>query len=587
MNQKIEILDELCVNQIAAGEVVERPFSVVKELIENAIDAGARKIEIIIERGGESYLQVKDDGYGMSSADLELAILPHATSKIKSIEDLKHLETLGFRGEALPSIAAVSKLSIISRQDTEIGGHEIRVEGGKVVSFTEIGCPQGTTVTVKDLFYNTPARRKFLRSANTEAGLISDLVSRLALANPNISFSLRRSKNQLFYSPGKGNLRDTIAAVYGAETARQMLELSVEKRDLRISGYLSSPNLVRSSRNSLTFIVNGRVVRSQLLNQALRDGYHTLIPAKTYPFAVVVLTMPASNYDVNVHPAKLEIKFNNEKNLVFELTTAIRQTLLQTHPVRSTILEQDPYITPPESTLNGPKSQGASIDSQNLSLNISTANENKIPFLVSESADPSPVKTQGLFQELRALGQLFNMYLLCTDDKNLYVIDQHAAHERLRYDELTAQLKEQGLTSQMLLFPEVLELTPHEESILLENLEELQSLGFIIENYGARAYFLRAVPTGRNLREPGSLFREFIAEVLAKSRLPSSEKLLEEWIYMVACRTALKANLRLTIPEMDQLIQELGKRPNPYSCPHGRPTIISISKKELDNRFGR
>jgi DNA mismatch repair protein MutL len=543
LNQKIEILDELCVNQIAAGEVVERPSSVVKELIENAIDAGARKIEIIIERGGESYLQVKDDGYGMSSADLELAILPHATSKIKSIEDLKHLETLGFRGEALPSIAAVSKLSIISRQATEIGGHEIRVEGGKVVSFTEIGCPQGTTVTVKDLFYNTPARRKFLRSANTEAGLISDLVSRLALANPNISFSLRRSKNQLLYSPGKGNLRDTIAAVYGAETARQMLELSVEKRDLRISGYLSSPNLVRSSRNSLTFIVNGRVVRSQLLNQALRDGYHTLIPAKTYPFAVVVLTMPASNYDVNVHPAKLEIKFNNEKNLAFELTTAIRQTLLQTHPVRSTILEQDPYITLPESTLNGPKSQGASIDSQNLSLNICTANENKIPFLVSESADPSPVKTQGLFQELRALGQLFNMYLLCTDDKNLYVIDQHAAHERLRYDELTAQLKEQGLTSQMLLFPEVLELTPHEESILLENLEELQSLGFIIENYGARAYFLRAVPTGRNLREPGSLFREFIAEVLAKSRLPSSEKLLEEWIYMVACRTALKLTL--------------------------------------------
>ncbi|NLO98067.1 MAG: DNA mismatch repair endonuclease MutL, partial [Peptococcaceae bacterium] len=275
----IKILDQHCINQIAAGEVVERPLSVVKELVENAIDAGAKKIEISVEGGGQSLIKVRDDGCGMLSEDLKLAILPHATSKITRIEDLNDLRTLGFRGEALSSIAAISKLSIVSRRPEEAVGWEIRVEGGKLVSFTETGCAPGTVVTVTDLFFNTPARRKFLRSPNTEFGLISDMIGRLALANPDISFSLRHPQTPVLNTTGRGDLLDTIAAVLGNETARKMLPLEFKGNNIEISGFIGSPELVRNSRDGVTFIVNGRFVRSQLLYQALKEGYHTLIPA--------------------------------------------------------------------------------------------------------------------------------------------------------------------------------------------------------------------------------------------------------------------------------------------------------------------
>ena len=626
----IKILDQHCINQIAAGEVVERPLSVVKELVENAIDAGAKKIEISVEGGGQSLIKVRDDGCGMLSEDLKLAILPHATSKITRIEDLNDLRTLGFRGEALSSIAAISKLSIVSRRPEEAVGWEIRVEGGKLVSFTETGCAPGTVVTVTDLFFNTPARRKFLRSPNTEFGLISDMIGRLALANPDISFSLRHPQTPVLNTTGRGDLLDTIAAVLGNETARKMLPLEFKGNNIEISGFIGSPELVRNSRDGVTFIVNGRFVRSQLLYQALKEGYHTLIPAGTYPFAVVNLTMPPAFYDVNVHPSKLEIKFKEPKTLAAMLSDSIRNTLFKAKPIRPLYDDRSDYkdkdsvkgenlpnqiITEPQKVYHsGPKGGGnweqlkilyKPLENEN-PIGLAAAIEPQFRVNVDENCEiriemDKGVKVKGEpqnegqdrqakqvnFEELRAIGQLFNTYILCTDDKDFYIIDQHAAHERIRYDDLRQQLNKNGVSSQMLLIPETVELTVREEQIMLEYFEKLHQMGFIIENFGDRTYVLRAVPMAQNLWEPGNLLIQFLDEILSKSFPPTQERLLENWIDMVACRSALKASAKLSLQEMDQLIQELGNRPNQLSCPHGRPTMISISKKELEERFNR
>jgi len=587
---KIRLLDEHCINQIAAGEVVERPLSIVKELVENAVDAGAGKIEISVAGGGVSYIQVKDDGSGMSAEDLKLAVLPHATSKISKIDDLDNLSTLGFRGEALSSIAAVSKLSILSRVPEEVSGYEIRLEGGKTVSFSESGCPSGTTVTVQDLFFNTPVRLKFLRSANTEFGLISDMVGKLALANPHIAFSLRHPRNMVMNTPGQGNLLDTVAAVLGNDVARKMLPLSFANGDFQLSGYVSSPELARTSRYGTTFIVNGRVVRSPVLSQALKEAYHTLIPAGTFPLAVINLRMPPNAYDVNVHPAKLEIKFKAERELVQEISATIRNTLLKAKPVSSMPLYPQKISAAPQT------------DWQQLKI-LYRPNTGNWESPLRESpeiklAPPAPPEikpeAEGLgssrldFSQLRAVGQLFNTYVLCTDENAFYMIDQHAAHERIRYDELMRQMQKEGVSSQMLLVPETVELTLQEEQVLLEYFEDFHALGFVVEHFGERTYFLRAVPVLNDFLEPAQLFRQYLMEILQKSFTPTRERLLEKWIDMIACRTAIKGNETLSAAQMDELIQVLGDRANPLSCPHGRPTIIRVfSKKDLENRFGR
>lgn len=596
MNQRIRILDQHCVNQIAAGEVVERPLSVVKELIENSLDASAKNIEISVKDGGTSLIKVKDDGTGILPDDLRLAVLPHGTSKITSIEDLNALQTLGFRGEALPSIASVSKLSILSRASSETSGYQIQIEGGNVISFTEEGCPIGTLVTVKDLFYNTPARQKFLRSTATEFGLISDMVSRLALARPDVSFTLRHPNNLILNTPGKGNLLETIAAVIGHETARKMLPLYFEEENLKIVGYISPPDLVRASRNGITFIVNGRVIRSQLLNHAIKNGYHTLISSGMYPIAVLSLAISPFDYDVNVHPAKLEIKFKAEKELSEKIANCVRNTLLDNTPIRN--------ITPTSTgrihTYKEDKNIYQKQDWEQIKFlykpiddipkNVNTLKESKeiiAESIISTNETDTKNNNTFNFQELRTIGQLFNTYILCTNEKSLYCIDQHAAHERIRYNELSQQLKQNSIPAQMLLIPEIVDLTVQEEQILIEHLPRLQDMGFIIEYFGEKTYFLRSVPILHNLENPGNIFKLFLDEIFTYSFPPTQEKLLEKWIFMVACRSAIKGNDRLSIQEMDELIQKLGNTYNPYSCPHGRPIIIEISKQELNSRFNR
>lgn len=615
LGSRIKLLDEQCINQIAAGEVVERPLSVVKELIENSLDADAHKIEIIIEGGGTSLIKIKDDGVGISAEDLRLAVLPHATSKITTIEDLDTLQTLGFRGEALPSIASVSLLSIQSRTPDQVTGYEIQMEGGKLLSLAEVGCPFGTVVTVKDLFYNVPARQKFLRSAPTEFGWISDVVSRQALARPDVAFSLRHPNKLIFNTGGNGNFLETIAEVIGNDTARRMIAVSYADQNLTISGYISSADFVRSSRNGLTFLVNGRVIHSQLLNQALKEGYHTLIPSNVYPTCVLSINMLPSEYDVNVHPAKMEIKFKAEKELKQKVADVIRQTLLTGRPVRNiTLSEKENTSFTPEKRDPNPVSENISANWEQLKILYKPLNQdfsaqeapekqyanvehteleksrdnrmtdNILDIPVEQKQDETKL---ALFQELRSLGQLLNTYILATDEKSLYIIDQHAAHERIRYEKLLKLAQDHKAQSQMLLVPETVDLTVQEEQILLEHFTELHEMGFIFEHFGERTYFLRGVPLLNHMETPGTLFKMFIDERLSTSFPPTQAKLLEDWIFILACRSAIKGKERLSIQEMDELLQQLGNTVNPYSCPHGRPTLINISQKELERKFGR
>lgn len=592
MNPKISLLDPHCINQIAAGEVIERPLSVIKELVENSLDASAKKIDIVVEGRGTSLIRVQDDGGGIAAEDLRIAVQPHATSKIRTIEDLHMLTTLGFRGEALPSIASVSEMSILSRIAGEAGGAELRISGGEILSFTEKGSPRGTTVTVGNLFYNTPARRKFLSSDTTEFGHISDMVGRLAMARPDVAFSLRHPVKLIFNTPGKGNLLDVLAAVWGSSLARRLLPVSYEEEFLKITGYLSPPELSRSSRQGMVLIVNGRVIRSKLLGQAVKNGYHTLLPASSYPLAVLNLTIPPDTYDVNIHPAKLEIKFKEERDLSWKLSEMIKNALLENKPVKKIGLlpEQGHLYYGKHNTASDMIAADRSSNSQQLRLSYKLEDNNEAADNHSGSINPRTEQVLGeasFLLGLRLLGQLFQTYILAADEHNFYIIDQHAAHERIRYEKLLEISRNTETISQLLIVPETVTLTIQEEQIILAHLDEIRSMGFILEHFGDRTYLLRGVPLLKSLEAPGRMFHLFLDEILNKSSVPTREKLLEDWIFLLACRSAIKGGGNLTGSEMEELIQQLSQTANPYSCPHGRPVIVRISQDELERYFQR
>lgn len=614
MSPKIRILDQHCVNQIAAGEVIERPLSVIKELVENSLDASADKIEITVAGRGTSLIRIKDNGIGIPPEDIELAVMPHATSKIDKIQDLDSLNTLGFRGEALASIASVSRFTIISRTTNSIAGTELKVDGGRVVSCWEIGSPPGTTITVEDLFYNTPARLKFLSSDATEFGLISDMVSKLSLSRPDVSFTLRRPHTTVFSTSGRGDVLDTMASVLGSDTARKLIQINHREDNLEISGYISLPDFSRSSRQGITFIVNGRVIRSKLLNTALKNGYHTLLPANMYPTAVIYLSLPSTEYDVNVHPAKLEIKFRSEKALSKVLSSVVQKTLIENRPVsrfnliaynqvkdtqndNNTISNTyiadslpNPYPSPKHNDLSASQrintwEQIKMYYTPQMRQSPGSAAHHILPEVPAANDNQDP--NHSFFFELRPIGQLFNTYILTTDEKGFFIVDQHAAHERIRYEGILEQYRVTQAVSQMLLVPETVNLTLQEEQIVLAHFDELHNMGFILEHFGDRTYLIRGVPILNTLQAQARVFKMFLDEIIDNPASHSEEKLVERWIFVLACRSAIKANERLSQGEMEELIMKLGNTENPYSCPHGRPTIIEISKKELDSKFGR
>ena len=556
----IRILSPEVVSKIAAGEVIERPASVVKELIENSIDAGASEIKVEVRQGGRRLIRVIDDGQGIPAEEVELAFERHSTNKLKDAEDLYRIATLGFRGEALPSIAAVSKVTMVTRTKEQEVGLLLQIEGGKVIKQQKKGAPRGTVVSVEDLFFNTPARLKFLRKDSTEARHISDLVTRYALAYPSIRFSLLSEGRTLFRSTGSGSLYDVLIEVYGLETAGQMLEIasSGEAEGLKISGYVGAPSLHRASGRYLTIFINGRWVRDQLLGYAIKEAYHTLLPKGRHPVAVARVDLPPQEVDINVHPAKAEVRFRRSGEVFAAVQKAVRHTL-KGAPIP--VVAPPRWAPEPRPPITRRPSPG------------------QMALEVQRTKEMAPSKK---IPPLRVLGQLGRTYIIAEGPEGMYLIDQHAAHERVLYERLLSQRAKMAVSSQSLLEPLTLDLGPEEAAILEEKLETLRSWGFDLEPFGGQTYLLRAVPAILKGGDLSQLVREVIDEASHQAG-----RWEEEFVISLACHGAIRAGQTMSDGEMRELARQLEETSSPRTCPHGRPTMIHLSAEQLQREFGR
>ena len=542
----IRILAREVVSKIAAGEVVDRPASVVKELVENALDAGATQINVEAQGGGVSLIRVTDNGSGIPAGDVELAFHRYATSKIDALTDLEKISTLGFRGEALPSIAAVAEVEILTKFEGDTAGTYFYLKNGNIVKREKRSRPQGTTVTVHHLFRNFPARLKFLKSPTTENGHIANLLSQYALAFPEVKFNLVLDGRLTLKTPGNGSLRDVVAEVYGLEVAKQMLEVGEVDQSPSVTGLVSPPSLSRSSRGYLSFFVNRRWVRSSLLARASEDAYHGLLMTGKHPIVILNISLPPQEIDVNVHPTKTEVKFRNSQTVYTAIQKSLGKVLTKAPPPK--IKTGAPAFTPPPS-LWEPK------DTVKTSLPI-----------------------------LRVVGQLASNYILAEGPEGLYLIDQHAAHERVLFEKILAQRSQQKVEVQGLLEPVNIELSPKQEEALKTKGELLNEFGFNLEPFGARSYLLRAVQA---MMKKGNLI-EAVRELL--DSLATEEETLkreEKIAQSIACHSAVKAGQSLTAEEMRQLIKQLEQTNQPRTCPHGRPTMIHLSSHQLEREFGR
>ena len=555
----IRILEPEVVSKIAAGEVVERPASVVKELIENALDAGATQVSIEARGGGVSLIRVSDNGIGIPADEVELAFHRYATSKINDMADLETISSLGFRGEALPSIAAVAEVEVLTRTTGEIAGTYLKLQQGKVVEKTKRGRPEGTTVTVRNLFRNVPARLKFLKSVATESGHISNLVSQYCLAFPEVRFSMIVEGRMALQTPGSGSLRDALVKVYGLDTAEAMIEVKEGELLPRISGFVSAPSLSRSSRSHLSFFVNRRWVRSRLLSRAVEDAYQGMLMVGRHPIAVLNISLPGDDVDINVHPTKTEVRFHYEHALFAAAQKAVRAALVAEMPV--------PVVRHPTPV-------GSPIKQEPL-----WAEKEEVV------AAPifAPAETERRLPILRILGQAASTYIIAEGPDGLYLIDQHAAHERILFEKVRAQQARREVEVQGLLEPVTIEVTPRQEELLKVGGEILAAHGFAIEPFGQRTYLVRTVP---------AVVEEKVAEALGEVLdALSSEGNPEEWEQKVAislaCHSAVRAGQVLSPEEMRQLVRELEQTELPLTCPHGRPTMIRFSSSQLEREFGR
>ncbi|MGG4033953.1 DNA mismatch repair endonuclease MutL [Paenibacillus cisolokensis] len=702
---KIRILDEQLANQIAAGEVVERPASVVKELVENAVDAGSTAIDIAVEEGGISLIRVTDNGSGIDPDDLETAFQRHATSKIASGSDLFRIASLGFRGEALPSIAAVSRVECVSASDDSGLGRRLAMNGGTVVASEPVNAPRGTDITVRDLFYNTPARLKYMKSIQTELGHLSDYVNRIALAHPGIAFTLRHNGNLLLRTTGGGDRLQVIAAIYGTNTAKAMLKVSAEHPDYDLNGYISKPELTRANRNGLTVIVNGRTIRSYIVNQAVIQAYHTLLPINRYPLAVLEIGMHPSLIDVNVHPSKMEVRFSKEAELREFVEHAVRDALSgirhipgpdagardRSKPVyvqgriafhraedgfgdgprtyapgaagaagsrpdsrniprdaterlyapaampqrrddgggavqdSAAVREADnaaggglraetmaaggnddglrtyaPGRTEPPAApswreaapaaeayaaeaSSGTDAAGASGGTAESGLDAAETAGAGLP---DGGAEPGGPRADA-FPELSWIGQLHGTYIVAQNEEGLYLIDQHAAHERIHYEFYLGKFANPQPASQPLLVPMTLEYTPAEAALLRERLDTLAEAGIGLEPFGPHGFLVRYHPEWLPKGEEQALVEEMIEWVLSEKRHIDIGKLREKAAIMCSCKASIKANQRLTREEGETLIRRLAACRQPYTCPHGRPIVVHMSTYQLEKMFKR
>ena len=599
---RIKLLPETLASQVAAGEVVERPASVVKELVENSIDAGARAIEVGIQRGGMSRIRVVDDGCGMDRDDALLSLERHATSKIASAADLAAISTLGFRGEALPSIASVSRLRLSTREPGAVAGTEILVNGGRIETVRDGGEAPGTQIEVRSLFYNVPARRKFLRSETTEARNIEHQFFLQALAHPEIGFTLVREDNIASQLPITTSLRDRIRDLYGAKLLDDLLEISLrDRRGIQVHGWIGRAGVSRQTRAQQFVFVNGRAIDSGILSTALREGYHTALMRGQFPVTFLFVDLDPREVDVNVHPSKREVRFRDPASVREAIVEAVQRTLesgrvewqrkFNAPAAPAAGLPPGPAATRPDGGTTSVSSQIVGRDTARPSNfappdQASRADSLNLPRPIDGNR-PEPQIEPRRDQQFQIIGVLNRLYVLMENSDGLVLVDQHAAHERILFEELRRRMEEQGVPSQRMLLPQIFSLPPRDAEWVERNVATLQKMGIGVENFGANSFRVDTLPAFLEIADAAGFLRKVIDELITTSRSSSPLRLGEDMIAKTVCRHAVKANDPLRYPEIEKLIRDLLACDLPYCCPHGRPTMIQISHAELEKKFGR
>ncbi|MBD5455834.1 MAG: DNA mismatch repair endonuclease MutL [Lachnospiraceae bacterium] len=617
---EINLLSQSTIDQIAAGEVVERPSSVVKELIENAIDAGAGAITVELKEGGISLIRVTDNGCGIEKDQIKKAFLRHATSKIKSIEDLNFVDSLGFRGEALSSIAAVSQVEVITKTEHDLTGIKYSIAGGVEEDMEEIGAPCGTTFLVHNLFYNTPARKKFLKQPQTEGGYVSDLMEHIALSRPDISVKFVNGGQVRFHTSGNGDLKEVIYRIYGREMAEAVIPFEAKSGLCRVFGYIGKPEINRSNRNFEIYFVNGRFVKDDIISKAIEEGYRQYVMQHKFPFAVLHFTIDPQEIDVNVHPSKMQIRIHKGNEMYSFLSGAIHEKLHEIEMIPKLLLdeekaEKNTYAKVPEpfeakrianlvkeddqpgippilqksvqNRIFGQTNERTKGQNAGNHSNIIKADEHiVVEKPVQMNLFEEKILTADARNDYHILGQIFDTYWLIAYKDKLLFVDQHAAHEKVKYERLVKELQQKTVSMQMVNPPVVLSLTGKEEELLKEYMDYFEQLGFEIEEFGGGSYALRSVPSDLYGCNEKKLFTEVMDE-LSENPMKGAPDVILHKLASMACKSAVKGNNSMEMQEMEALIDELLALDNPYHCPHGRPTIISMSKYEIEKKFKR
>ena len=646
----IHVLDETTINKIAAGEVVERPSAVVKELIENSVDSGATAITVEIKEGGLSLIRITDNGSGIEKDDIPLAFLRHATSKIRTAEDLLSVTSLGFRGEALSSVSSVSQVELITKTAPALSGYRYLIEGGIEKSFEEIGCPSGTTILVRNLFYNTPARRNFLKSPATEAGYVSDLMERLMVSHPSISFKYIVNNQVKLQSSGNNNSKDILYQIYGRDIAKQLLSINYDSEDIKITGFIGKPVITRGNRNFENYFINGRYIKSNIIAKAIEEAYRPFLMQHKYPFTTLYFNITPSLIDVNVHPQKMEIRLKNSEEMYSVIINILRGALTAKELIPKVTLtekkeekkestklpepfeenrrksndflqsnkievKEEPNNIIKTELLNNDTNEILNKDNTELINNYVNSNvrseilnEDNIYHTKQVVTNEKSLKTQTTldqlnlfhpseenstpfiskkaFEDHRIIGQVFSTYWLVEYKNELFIIDQHAAHEKVLFEKIMSAAKEKTNESQLLLPPIVLTLNMREQEVIQKYEDVLKSLGYEIEHFGGNEYSVRAVPSDFYGLSEKDLLLEFIDD-LTDDFVGSTPNSILERVASLSCKSAVKANHTFSLAEATALIKELLTLENPYHCPHGRPVIISMSQYELEKKFKR
>ncbi len=613
----IAILNQETIDKIAAGEVVERPCSVVKELVENAIDAGSTAITVEIKEGGISFIRITDNGCGIERDQVAVAFYRHSTSKIRSAEDLLTVKSLGFRGEALSSISAVARVELITKTYDELTGTRYVIEGSKELSNEEIGAPDGTTFIVKDLFYNVPARRKFLKTAQTEGSYISDMVEKLALSHPDISFKFINNNQTKLHTSGNGNRKDIIYHIFGREISSSLLEVKHECEYFKVEGFIGKPVITRGNRDYENYFINGRYVKSNILSRAIEEAYKSFLMQHQYPFTVLYFTF-FSELDVNVHPTKMELRFDNNNEIYVELCDTIyailsRKEMIPEVPVDSTpapkkIVHEykEPIPEPFEKRrINEVRAaESKSVYGQSVTSAVKDYSAIETAAKTPETSTaykPAQVVTgtqqtlgdydkvfltESAKKQFSIIGQLFKTYWLIEFEDKLYIIDQHAAHEKVLYEKTMARLANKDFTSQRISPPIVMTLDAKESEMLEKYRPQIEQFGYEVEHFGGKEYMISAIPDNLFNIDMKDLFIEMLDD-FSNATGRQTPDIITEKVASMSCKAAVKGNDKLTLPEINKLIDELLSLDNPYNCPHGRPTIISMSKYEIEKKFKR